>query len=46
MRFTAPVSVQGLDDLVTARGDEREPVVVVTSPSAGRMGQVGQVQVT
>ena len=46
VRFTAPVSVQGLDDLVTARGDEREPVVVVTSPSAGRMGQVDQVQVT
>ena len=46
MRFTAPVGVQGLDDLVTARGDKRKSVVVVASPSAGRIGQVGQVQVT
>ena len=46
VRLAAPVGVQGLDDLITAGDDERKPVVVVASPSAGRVGQVDKVQVT
>ena len=45
VRLAAQEGVEGLDDLVPAGDDERQPVVVMPAPCAGGVGQVAEVQV-